>query len=82
MIMAVISVRIPDNEYKYVEQFAKFNGINLSEYLRTLIKEKIEDFEDMQMVKEVEKDMIENPEDYKNGMLFEDFIKEFENEKI
>ena len=54
--MAVISVRVPDNEYKYVEEFAKFKGINLSEYIRVLIEKQInwatkyiEDLEDVTM---------------------------------
>ena len=76
----VISVRISDIEYKYAQQLAKCNGVSLSEYLRGLIKEKIEDFEDEQMVKELEKDMIEHPEDYENGIPLEEFVKEFENE--
>ena len=80
--MAVISVRVPDNEYKYVEEFAKFKGINLSEYIRVLIEKQIENFEDEQMVKEVVEDMLKNPKDYENGMLFEDFIEEVENENV
>lgn len=80
--MAVISVRIPDSEYKYAEQFAKFNGVKLSTYLRDLLEQKIEDFEDTRMVKELEKDMLKNPEDYKNAIPFEDFVKEFENEAV
>ena len=28
------------------------------------------------------KDMLKNPKDYENGMLFEDFIEEFENENV
>lgn len=80
--MAVISVRLPDGEYKYAEQFAKFHGVKLSEYVRSLIEEKIEDFEDEKMVKELEKDMIQHPEDYEGGIPFEKFAKEFEDEKI
>lgn len=79
--MAVISVRLPDSEYHYAEQFAKFNGVNLSSYLRDLLEEKIEEFEDERMVKEIEKDMIDHPEDYENGKLYthEEFWKEVLN---
>lgn len=80
--MAVISVRIPDNEYKYAVQFAKFKGIKLSAYLRDLLEQKIEDFEDEQMVKELEKDMLKHPEDYENAIPFEQFVKEFEHEAL
>ena len=78
--MAVISVQLSDIQYEYAKQFAECNGVSLSEYIRGLIKEKIEDFEDEQMVKELEKDMIEHPEDYENGIPFEEFVREFENE--
>ena len=76
--MAVISVRLPDGEYKYAEQFAKFQGVKLSEYVRGLIEEKIEDFEDEQMIKEMEKDMIENPEDYRGTYTLDEVRKELE----
>lgn len=78
--MAVISVPLSDIQYKYAQQFAESKGVSLSEYIRGLIKEKIEDFEDEQMVKELEKDMLEHPEDYENGIPFEEFVREFENE--
>lgn len=78
--MAVISIQLSDIQYKYAQQFAESKGVSLSEYIRGLIKEKIEDFEDEQMVKELEKDMIEHPEDYENGIPFEEFVREFENE--
>lgn len=67
--MAVISVRIPDNVYKYAEQFAKFEGVTLSNYIRHLISEQIEDFEDTKMVRQLEEDMIEHPEDYQEDKL-------------
>ena len=76
--MAVISVRLPDGEYKYAEQFAKFHGVKLSEYVRGLIEEKIDDFEDEQMIKEMEKDMIENPEDYSKTYTLDEVRKELE----
>ena len=78
--MAVISIQLSDIQYKYAQQFAESKGVSLSEYIRGLIKEKIEDFEDEQMVKELEKAMIEHPEDYENGIPFEEFVREFENE--
>jgi len=78
--MVLIGVRLPDSEYKYAKQFAKFKGIKLSAYLRDLLEEKIEEFEDERMVQELEKDMEEHPEDYKNGIPFSEFSKNFEKE--
>lgn len=78
--MAVIDVKIPDSEYKYVKQFAKIKGIELGAYLRNLLEKQIEDFEDERMVEELERDMAEHPEDYENGIPFSEFSKNFEKE--
>lgn len=80
--MAVISVRLSDEVYSYAEQFAKFNGVNLSSYIRQLIEEQIENFEDIETVKKIEKDMKQHSKSFKNGISFEQFEKDFENEKI
>lgn len=80
--MAVISVRLSDEVYNYAEQFAKFNGVNLSSYIRQLIEEQIENFEDIETVKKIEKDMKQHSKSFKNGISFEQFAKDFENEKI
>lgn len=80
--MAVIAIRVPDNEYKYAEQLANFKGVKLSTYFRNLLAEQIEDFEDEQILKEMEEDMIINPEEYNGGKPFQEFVKEFESEKI
>lgn len=60
--MAVISVRLPDAEYKYAEQFAKFDGLSIAEYVRDLIANAIEDYEDLKAIEEYEKDLKNNPE--------------------
>ena len=57
--MAVISVQLSDIQYEYAKQFAECNGVSLSEYIRSLIKEKIKDFEDVQKVKEFENEKVE-----------------------
>ena len=80
--MALIPVRISDVQYKYAQQFAESKGVSLSEDFRGLIKEKIEDFEDEQMVKELEKDMLKNPDEYSGGKPFEEFVKDFETEAV
>lgn len=80
--MAVIGVKIPDSEYRYAKKFAKIKGIELGAYLRNLLEKQIEDFEDERIVEELERDMAEHPEDYENGIPFEEFVKEFESEKV
>ena len=75
--MAVISVRIPDNEYKYAVQFAKFDGMSMAKYVRNLIAEKIEDYEDLKAIEKYEEDIKNNP----NQKLYthEEFWKEVLN---
>ena len=58
--MAVISVRLPDSEYHYAEQFAKFNGVKLSVYLRELLEKQIEDFEDLKAIEKYENNLKNN----------------------
>ena len=74
--MALIGVRISDNDYKYAQQFAKFKGVKLATYLRNLLEEKIEEFEDERIVEKLEKDMEEHPEDYETTYTLEEVAKE------
>lgn len=53
--MAMITLRLPDEAKEFIEKEAKFEGKNISDYVRELIYEKIEDLEDEQFIKEYEK---------------------------
>lgn len=55
--MAVIGVKIPDSEYRYAKKLAKIKGIKLGVYLRNLLEEQIEDYEDKRMLEELEKNI-------------------------
>lgn len=78
--MAVISVRIPDSEYKYAVQFAKFDGLSMAEYVRNLIEEQIEDYEDLKAIEKYEEDLKNNPNQklYTHKEVWEEIL----NEKI
>lgn len=79
--MAVISFRVPDEEYKYAKKLAELKGFdNLSTYMFRLLEEQMEIFEDEQMVREIEEDMEKHPEDYQNCISHEELVKELENE--
>lgn len=54
--MAYISIRIPDEEKTEFEQYAKFYGKSISNIMREMIIEKLEDEEDIQAVMEYEKE--------------------------
>ena len=53
--MAHISIRVPENEKNEIEKYAKFCGESVSTLIRKLFREKMEDFEDIQVIKEYEK---------------------------
>lgn len=53
--MSMITLRIPDEAKEIIEKEAKFEGKSISDYIRELIYEKIEDIEDEQFIKEYEK---------------------------
>lgn len=53
--MSMLNLRIPDEAKEIIEKEAKFEGKSISDYIRELIYEKIEDLEDEQFIKEYEK---------------------------
>ena len=44
--MSMLNLRIPDEAKEIIEKEAKFEGKSISDYIRELIYEKIEDLED------------------------------------
>lgn len=54
--MAYISVRLPDEAKTEFEQYAKFYGKKISDIVREMIIEKLEDEEDLQAIMEYEKE--------------------------
>lgn len=58
MKMASITINFTDEEKKFAENLAEFDGVDIQTYFRQLLNEKIEDYEDEQVINEMEKDMI------------------------
>lgn len=53
--MAMLNLRLPNEAKEIIEKEAEFEGKSISDYIRELIYEKIEDIEDEQFIKEYEK---------------------------
>lgn len=53
--MSMLHLRIPNEAKEIIEKEAEFEGKSISDYIRELIYEKIEDIEDEQFIKEYEK---------------------------
>jgi predicted DNA-binding protein len=52
--MATLAFRISDNDKKFLSDFAKFHGKNLSELAREIILDRIEDEEDRKAIERYE----------------------------
>ena len=65
--MTTISLRIDDDK-KLIDQYVKVKHLNLSEFIRNTILEKIED--EMQMSEQFVKELLKAKEDAKNEKLF------------
>lgn len=74
--MSMLNLRIPDEAKEIIEKEAKFEGKSLSDYIRNLIYEKIEDLEDEKFIKEYEK-----KKDKKEFIPFDQAIRELEYER-
>ena len=52
--MSVVSIRFNDDEEEILKNYVKSKGLNLSQYIKNIIFEKIEEEYDLQAVKEYE----------------------------
>lgn len=73
--MSSLNLRIPKEAKEIIEKEAKFEGKSISDYVRDLIYEKIEDIEDEKFIKEYEKN-----KDKEEFIPFDQAIKELEYE--
>lgn len=76
--MSVVSIRFNDEEEEIVKKYVKSKGTNLSQYIKNIIFEKIEEEYDLKLVQEYLK---EKSEGILNLKLFEEAVKEWELEK-
>lgn len=75
--MSVVSIRFNDEEEEIVKKYVKSKGINLSQYIKNIIFEKIEEEYDLKLVQEYLK---AKSEETLNLIPFEEAIKEWDIE--
>ena len=75
--MSVVSIRFNDEEEEIVKNYVKSKGINLSQYIKNIIFEKIEEEYNLKLVQEYLK---AKSEETLNLIPFEEAIKEWDIE--
>lgn len=75
--MSVVSIRFNDNEEEILKNYVKSKGLSLSQYIKNIIFEKIEEEYDLKSVQEYLKAKSEGT---LNLIPFEEAIKEWDIE--
>ena len=75
--MSVVSIRFNDDEEEILKNYVKSKGLNLSQYIKNIIFEKIEEEYDLKSVQEYLK---EKSEGTLNLIPFEEATKEWDIE--
>jgi len=75
--MSVVSIRFNDEEEEIVKNYVKSKGTNLSQYIKNIIFEKIEEEYDLKLVQEYLK---AKSEETLNLIPFEEAVKEWDTE--
>ncbi|EFE85585.1 type II toxin-antitoxin system RelB family antitoxin [Fusobacterium periodonticum] len=75
--MSVVSIRFNEEEEEIVKNYVKSKGTNLSQYIKNIIFEKIEEEYDLKLVQEYLK---AKSEDTLNLIPFEEAVKEWDIE--
>ena len=75
--MSVVSIRFNDEEEEILKNYVKSKGLNLSQYIKNIIFEKIEEEYDLKSVQEYLKTKSEGT---LNLIPFEEAIKEWDIE--
>ena len=75
--MSVVSIRFNNEEEEIVKNYVKSKGTNLSQYIKNIIFEKIEEEYDLKLVQEYIK---AKSEETLNLIPFEESVKEWDTE--
>ena len=67
----MLTLRVSPEEKELIEKYAKFEGKSISDYIRNLFYERIEDIEDQKFIKEYEKN-----KDNEEFIPFDEAMKE------
>ncbi len=66
--MSTISLRVNDEESRLIRQYAQINGLNLSDFIRTTVLDRIED--SMQLSADMTKRILEAREQAHSGKTY------------
>ena len=66
--MGSVSVRLNDDEYKLIHDYVKINNLNLSQFIREVVLDHIED--DLKMSKEFTEKILAAKEEVRNGKVY------------
>lgn len=66
--MSSVSVRLNDDEYKLIHDYVKINNLNLSQFIREVVLDHIED--DLEMSKEFTEKILAAKEEVRNGKVY------------
>lgn len=66
--MSSVSVRLNDDEYKLIHDYVKINNLNLSQFIREVVLDHIED--DLEMSKEFTERILAAKEEVRNGKVY------------
>ena len=69
----MISIRMSDSAERELKQIAKFEGLSVSEYVRNIINEKLEDLYDINIGTKALEDYEKNPVAYTFDEVFKDW---------
>ena len=56
----MISIRLNENVENQLKEVAEFEGVSISDYVRNLINEKLEDMYDLKVAEEAHKDYVKS----------------------
>ena len=56
----MISIRLNENVENQLKEVAEFEGVSISDYVRNLINEKLEDMYDIKVAEEAHKDYVKS----------------------
>ena len=56
----MISIRLNENVENQLKEVAEFEGVSISDYVRNLINEKLEDMYDLKIAEEAHKDYVKS----------------------
>ncbi len=68
----MISIRLNETAEKELKEIAKFEGLSVSEYVRTIINEKLEDLYDLKIGMNALEDYKKNPVTHTMDEVFKD----------